>query len=97
MSVTIPTSEKLAKALEEAGLNDMAQKAREGYYDDFKSPLTAPIIQLVEDLHAVGGQENLIELAKLGEFDATKEESDAWFAGPEGQAVFRNLTSGKGS
>lgn len=73
------TSEKLAQVLHARGLFDMEAKARAGYYDDFKSPLAAPIIQLVVDLTAVG-EHVLAALAVAGEFDSTKEEADAWYA-----------------
>lgn len=59
-------------------LEQMAIKADQGYYSDYDSPLTTPCIQLVKELDVLG----LIELsakAKDGEFDATKEESDAWY------------------
>lgn len=42
--------EKLAEALDDAGLHDMARRAREFYYHDFKSPLDLPEMQLDKDL-----------------------------------------------
>lgn len=83
--MTIPTTEKLANILSENGApEDMIKKAREGYYDDFKSNLASPIIQLVNDLTKLGFI-GLATRAKNGEFDASKEESDAWLHSPEGQ------------
>ena len=74
------TKDNLALALEEAGLSWMARKAREGYYDDFESPLATPIIQLVLDLRARGKRyEALAERAMGGEFDGSLEESTVWF------------------
>ena len=73
-----PTSERLARALEGAGLYEMAKKARTGYYDDFRSPLATPIVQLVQDLRA-HGKHDLARRAMNGEFDATREEAEAWY------------------
>lgn len=77
----IPTTERLARALME--LDDpkliwMIERARQGYYDDFKSPLAMPLHQLVLDLQAVGHPE-MIRRVIDGEFDATLEEGDEWF------------------
>ena len=65
-----------------------------GYYDDYKSPLAMPETRLYNDAKAAGL--HAIAAAVLdGEFDATKEESDAWAASPEGQQAFRDLTGGR--
>jgi len=80
MNDPIPTTERLAKALEEAGAPaDMIANARKGYYDDYKSELALPCIQLVADLQALG-LDDLRRRAMDGEFDGTPEESAAWFA-----------------
>lgn len=95
--MTIPTTERLARALEEKldlplpGLRDMIRKARDGYYDDFKSPIAMPCLQLYSDLQALGLGEMAARAAN-GEWDATKEESDAWAASPDGQAAIRAIT-----
>lgn len=88
------TTEKLAVELEKAGLLSMAKKAREGYYHDFLSPLPAPCLQLEDDLRKIGTPEALAIRSKHlnGEFDATKEESDAWAKSPDGQAAFAELS-----
>lgn len=88
------SKEKLAQALEEAlvkykgetviadnitrRINKMIILAKDGYYSDYDSPLTTPCIQLVKDLDALGLTE-LSAKARDGEFDATEEESDAWY------------------
>lgn len=89
------SKEKLAQAISEAKrkeeevnqhvipartrtLNMMIQNAMNGYYSDYDSPLATPCIQLVKDLREMGLTE-LVNRAKEGEFDATKEESDAWY------------------
>lgn len=73
------TTEKLAQALHAEGLLGMEEKAREGYYDDFKSPLATPIMQLVTDLRS-RNKVDLAERAMNGEFDSTKEEAEEWFS-----------------
>ena len=73
-----PTKVKLHRVLLEAGLPDMADKALEGYYDDYESPVAAPIGALVADLRSQG-REDLARRAIDGEWDATKEEGAAWF------------------
>jgi hypothetical protein len=98
------TTVKLAKALGEvSGVpKDMIQRAIDGYYHDYLSPLTFPEMQLVNDLRELASapatprnsRPLLREMAQRvidGEFDASKEESDAWAASPEGQETFRQL------
>jgi hypothetical protein len=87
----IPTTERLARALEEAKApQDMIARARAGYYDDFKSQDATPIVRLVEhaNLH---GLYDIADRAIDGEFDATKEESDEWMRSPEGQEVLQHF------
>ena len=89
--VEISTSEKLARALQDVDAPRwLIAKAREGYYDDFKSPLATPIIQLVHDLEAVGLNE-MSQWAIDGEFDSTKEESAAWADSPEGRLTYKDF------
>jgi hypothetical protein len=75
---TIPTTEKLAMAMEQAGAPiSMINRARAGVYDHFKSKSVVPIIDLIEDLWAAG----LDDLAKRAincEFDGSAEEAKAW-------------------
>jgi hypothetical protein len=73
------TSDRLADALGEANAPvTMVARARAGYYDDYRSPLPFPIMQLVADCRNVG-LEAVAERAMAGDFDGTKEEADAWF------------------
>ena len=84
----IPTSEKLAQALEAAGAPpEMIEKARAFYYDDYKSELAMPTVQLVIDAKA-HNLNVIVERAIDGDFDGTKEESDAWAKSPDGQETF---------
>lgn len=92
--MTQPTSELLARALEEAGAPaDMVRRAREDYYHDFKSPLAMPEMQLLSEARSYG-LNSIAEGVMEGRWDATKEESDEWAASPEGQATFRELLGG---
>ncbi len=95
LSQTEHTKDKLAGALREAGLEEMAKKAEAGYYHDFLSPLDAPCLQLMQDLREVSANNPKVpELMRRhcnGEFDASKEESDEWAASLEGQDTFRRL------
>lgn len=89
----LPTTELLARAMEFHGAPipaEMIKRARDGYYDDFKSSLGFPLTQLVKDLRAHGA-EDLAQRVVKGEFDATKEESEAWARSEEGQATFREF------
>lgn len=96
--MTETSKEKLARALEEAGdpkLAKMIERARDGFYSDYESPLALPELTLVRDL-AAAGHPDLARRAQAGEFDGTKEEADAWAASEEGQAAFRELINGGG-
>lgn len=91
------TKDILAAALTEAGLTEMAAKAATGYYHDFLSPLDFPELTLAADLARVGTVEALELRNRVidGDFDASKEESEAWAASPEGQETMAELTKGK--
>lgn len=102
--MTEHTTVKLAKALQAVpGIpRDLIQRAVDGYYHDYLSPLAMPEIQLVTDLRTLAAlpatprdsRALLRDLAQRvinGDFDATKEESDAWAASPDGQETFRQL------
>ena len=55
----------------------MIQKAREGYYDDYESPLEMPLHQLVNDAER-NGLPVIAKNAKDGVYDGTQEEAKAW-------------------
>ena len=69
MSIVDDHDRRLAEALEEVGYPpSIVQKAREGHWSDFKSPLDAPKLELGDMLHEDGH----IELRRRmmeGEFD----------------------------
>jgi hypothetical protein len=101
------TKDFLAQELRAAGLNKMADKAATGWYHDFISPLALPETQLLIDLQEqlelrmaaqvqdlnvdVAAVQKLIDRHMEGEFDASREESDAWAASEDGQAAFQEL------
>jgi len=93
------TSEKLARVLEKQNdpdLKQMIQWAREGKYDDYKSPSPTPIMDLVSDLREKGYPE-LADRAIDGEFDAQRWEAEEWFL-EEGRHLLADssLFGGKG-
>lgn len=87
------TKDFLAEELIKAGLPEMADKARAGYYHDFLSPLDFPEMQLAADLAAVGTPAALAVRQRVidGDFDATAEESEEWARSADGQAAFNRL------
>ena len=87
------TKDKLAQALTEAGLHEMAAKARGGWYHDYLSPLALPGIQLDTDLQVAGTPEAraLQQRHYDGEFDASIEESEQWAASADGQDTLRKI------
>jgi hypothetical protein len=88
----LPTTERLAQALE--ALNDpnlaaMIGRARAGCYDEFKTDLTLPLVQLVSDLRAAG-HPGMAQRVIDGEFDSTLEEGQEWME-KEGWAYLLGL------
>ena len=91
-----PSSEKLAQALEATkipGLELLAARARRDEFHDFVGPHAMPQHVLVDELRKVGGRaaKDIANRVIKGEFDATKEESDAWIASPDGQASLAEM------
>jgi hypothetical protein len=63
---------RLGEAMEKAGFSvETVNKARQGRWSDFKSPLDAPKLELVEMLRSgrFGNQEALAQRVIAGEFD----------------------------
>ena len=92
------TKDKLALALTEVGLPEMAGRAAQGYYHDYLSPLDLPELTLIGDLAVAASKAsnsaaimNLRKRVMNGDFDASKTESDEWAASDEGQEAFRML------
>lgn len=100
------TADYLARVLHDLGAYQVAANARMYHYDDFFCPEEiddgANIHRLVRDVADWaannGGPDRarmVIEAAKNGEFDGTREESRAWVQSAEGQALMRDLLGGK--
>jgi hypothetical protein len=90
---------KLADALEKAGLPNMAERARAGFYHDFESPLDDPAMQLARELMRAIQAGNIAAAAVRkqhhdGAFDATPEESERWARSPAGRDTFERLLGG---
>jgi len=96
------TKDMLANELRKVGLTDMADRAAQGYYHDYLSPLATPSIMLANDLavaarKAQDGGFPAIDIIALrqrhlnGDFDASKEEGDDWAESPDGQDAFQLL------
>jgi hypothetical protein len=84
----IPTTEKLAHALQEAGAPpQMIQRARTGYYDDYKSKHATPITLLASDAR-FNKLPDIAKRAEAGEFDAQDWEAGEWAESPDGKATF---------
>lgn len=90
------TKDILADELEKSALQEMAAKARTGYYHDFLSPLDMPCLQLSNDLAAAGTPAALALRARHhnGEFDASAAESAAWAESADGKDAFQQLLKG---
>jgi hypothetical protein len=94
------TKERLAEALKEEGASpELVRQARRGEYDDYESTVAFPQMTLVAAIKrdrrmASPAKGRFIARVQDGEFDATREESGAWLASPEGQAAMRDLTEG---
>lgn len=88
--LTMSTKERLAEALREAGLLDLASEAERGLYDDYESPMEFPQMNLVHRLGEAATPEALAvaERVRNGDFDGTTEEAEEWFK-REGQDLFR--------
>jgi len=86
------TKDRLAETLREHGLDEMADLAAKGHYDDFESEIAFPLTKLVIGLRDAGKHE-LIQRVMKGEFDATASEAEAWFM-REGEKLFAQRNHG---
>lgn len=94
----------LGRVLQELGADTLAEKALAAHYDDFDCPVEIDdgmnIHRLVRDLDQWRRKTSrerrikahqVIDAAKAGEFDSTKEESDRYAASARGQADMRAI------
>lgn len=102
--MTAATSQNLADTLRAAGFDELARRAETDEFHDFLSPHALPELTLdaalVQLIHTETGTKreaakNIRARHHNGDFDASKEESDDWAAGPEGQDAFRRLVKGE--
>jgi hypothetical protein len=97
----VPSTEILVADLRAAGLTDLARRAETGEFHDFQSDHAFPMMTLMKELEAAARPTNHRQVKQLqqnvrdGKYDATKEESDAWAASPEGQDAFSKLARGE--
>lgn len=97
-----PTTEKLARDIESELsrrwntydktrrelVTLFARRAREGWFDDYKSQLAFPISQLVRTaIHLE--LDDVAQAARDGKYDATPAEAARWAASVDGQDTFR--------
>lgn len=93
-----PTKLRLASALREVSASPanaakyeaFAKRAETGEFDDYESPHAFPSSLLYTELLQAGFTKFAARVGD-GEFDATKEEADAWAASPEGREMFQKL------
>lgn len=90
------STQKLVLALQatqDPRLAGVIERAQANHYHDFESPLPSPPAQLMADLQELG-HHRLAQRVANGDFDATREEAEAWAAGEEGRATFAALLDG---
>jgi hypothetical protein len=87
------SDEKLAQALREINLLDMADRAEQSYYNDYFSPMDMPMMALAAELLMLGtsGALSLRQRVMAGEFDGTKAEMQEWAASEDGRETYRRL------
>lgn len=76
------SSFKLAAALRDAGWHDLAERAAKGEWSDYDGPHALPQMELLKEImgrHPLGKAQDITRRVVNGEFDATSEESDAWY------------------
>lgn len=101
--MTAKTSEKLARALEDIGLETLAIRARRDEFHDFLTPHDLPQMELLNELdralrlkaHGDPVLTNLIRKVRQevinGDYDASLEESEEWARSKEGREAFAQM------
>lgn len=103
-----PTPTYLGRVLDELGFASMARRARAGHFDDyFAPPEVADGMEILRLYNELRGKLSVVrkadrprvqavmEAVKVGEFDATRAESDRWAASKDGQDTLRMLLEGR--
>lgn len=80
----LPTKVHLATALHAIGLDELAENAANGLYDELESHFAEPFAQLTFELGKINTPESCALANDIinGEYEATNEEIDAWFMEP---------------
>lgn len=93
----LPTSTKrlvdALKAQHNPKLAATIKRAERNEFHDYLSESATPCVDLVMTLQKLGFRSLAIR-ARNGEFDATREEADAWAKSDEGRLTFAELTGG---
>jgi hypothetical protein len=95
-SPTYPSTQKLVRALEaehNPKLEAIIRRAKRNEFNDYFSESAMPIVDLVRALEKAGFRA-LATRARNGEFDGTREESEAYAKSDEGRLAFAELTGG---
>lgn len=86
----LPTSERLARALESRLHTDLAKRAREGEFCDLRSTLVDPDRVLLDEL-VLRGDVLLAKRLVTGDFHTTFAEMDTWLVSEEGRRQMETL------
>ena len=80
--MTISTKERLAEALRNIGLEELAQHAENGLYCELDSQLAEPFALLTFELGKINTEEscNLAHEIINGKYEQTNGEMSEWFA-----------------
>jgi hypothetical protein len=96
-----PSDHKLYEALRAADLPDLAERAKDGEWNDYFGRHAAPQHHLIAQLekripHRRDPEtiQGVIQQVLDGAFDGTKAEANEWAESAEGQALFRELMGG---
>jgi hypothetical protein len=99
---TAPSSQYLADTLKRAGFMELAARAERNEFHDFLSDHALPemeldmaLVAIIKDPTYSNEKRDVASRIRArhheGAFDATKAESDAWAASPDGQATIGAL------
>ena len=93
IGVEMHSKDRLAQILRDSGLDKLADRAAEGQYHDYLSPLPLPSTALYLDLLSADtpAATALIARHKEGGFDASAEEAAEWGRSAEAQTLFREI------
>lgn len=93
--MTRASDARLAAALSEAGMPDLAKRAEAGEFNDYFGDSATPKMALVAEISSRDTNEcdALVVRVMNGEFDSGRDEALEWYGTPEGQSM-RGLING---